>query len=1583
MSYGPPPRKRARLGFTIDELLELQEHQQSGSGPSHPSASPTTLGNGLDAYVMKLDEDVEHAPRFTMTKVKSKFMIKDLPADPEALLSEIFQKCIDEAVDESKQHGHTPDRLGCMISSELLNPDIWTPIREITDNTTDVILNRLLSTAQSKKKNGVSLLGAPFIVSITTVSRKELPTKHKLTGGARRMPPPIHHQINEKALIKVSKVGSSNNHCLFYALQISLVHRVGNWTRNDFLRYKNSEFGFRGKFERDTEELMRQVAAPFFQSGYEAEKWVPRVVDFWNNVRYAGRHVIKVFIFGESGRYKPLFKYGPENYNVSLLLYFNNNHFDGVRRDGRLFGKPYCLSCEKVYDKASTHTITCRARCSLCGRVGIGFPCPADRDGYYKYCGNCQKVFTSVNCYHHHVRSNFCKRSKLCRKCGVIWDVKDNTKNGRTGHECDERFCTVCNAYHNKKRGCFIKPLEPMWEMPYRIVSFDLETMQHIVVNPGAPPEQQKRQHQPNFIAAKVACPDCINSGKWRNSLKGSACDVCGPHRTITFNQFPFNATEVDFQVVTPNPLKHFVEWILYCLPSKYDTIAFSHFGGRFDMVLVFKELFNMGFSPEMIRKGNKMFEMKIKRQKKDNYHQTEEQKQQQQPTHPAVIFRDSFNLMPNSLSTLVPTFGLDVVEKPFFPHLVNRPDNYDLFVFPEKADYLADGMMPAKRQEFDQWYSLNKQYPFRLEEALASYCTNDVEILMSALVAFRTEFNEVTCRQADAFGNVNRAASKEPHGGIDVLRTSMTIAAASMRHFKTNHLKSGHLAIVPERGYDNADNQSLVAHKYLQWYSEKNKVTIRTAHSADREKSFGRYQVDGWIESIGKAIEVNGCVWHGCPKCFPLDEQMLPNGRTSGWTRQQDAARLEFISSQVKQVEVVWECEIYKMLEKDKEMRDKFDRYRDAGPLNIRDCFMGGRCGPRKMFQAVQPGKKISYYDVTSLYPFINATTNYPVGHPKVHVLNKDVNWTSAADNPFPLALMKVLVIPPRSIDIPVLPLKADDRLVFGLCYTCTREFPNGGVQHGYSCCHGDEDRSWVSSCTSIELNAALDEGYRVIKLYRVLEYTESDNKLFQPYIAEFMAQKIHASGFSSDIKGNEEAEQQFVDECLERFGIKIEKEKMKLNKGKRALAKLALNNLWGRFSMRNFELSKTFITSDPVDVSEFLDDRSVEVTAMDQLNDKTILLSYLVKKEWIEEHGCSNIVVSLWTTSAARLYLLKLMQRVVRSGSDLLYTDTDSVIHMHDEAANPLSLGAHLGDLTDEYPDHEILEFTCGGAKQYGLKLRRKDTGKIEHVLKLRGITLNYDVTVNQNLQYTAFRERVLQYAENRDVEPISVFNPCAIRPNIKKAHLFHPPVQEVQADRNGPPLWLDALLRSERTGDASEFDDGRISQGRFEFNANLFMDQIPRRITLGLVANSDYVGDPRRSPFNFQPFNVREISIIANGRAFPQAPYDLDYPRRKYVRAFNDMNEAVGFSNTTEGNGITYAQFGTTHCIYVFNMTNSGDDQPGLFDLIRNGTTAVSIKFNEGVPAGGIVLVVMGECDSLVMLDKNRSISTDTTI
>uniref|UniRef100_A0A914NS28 Uncharacterized protein n=1 Tax=Meloidogyne incognita TaxID=6306 RepID=A0A914NS28_MELIC len=103
--------------------------------------------------------------------------------------------------------------------------------------------------------------------------------------------------------------------------------------------------------------------------------------------------------------------------------------------------------------------------------------------------------------------------------------------------------------------------------------------------------------------------------------------------------------------------------------------------------------------------------------------------------------------------------------------------------------------------------------------------------------------------------------------------------------------------------------------------------------------------------------------------------------------------------------------------------------------------------------------------------------------------------------------------VIPPRSIDIPVLPMKVgedDERLLFPLCSQCAREHPEGGVNENYSCPHSDQQRGWVSTCTSLELNAALEEGYIVTKVFRVLEYDSSDDQLFAPYISEFMAAKF-----------------------------------------------------------------------------------------------------------------------------------------------------------------------------------------------------------------------------------------------------------------------------------------------------------------------------------------------------------------------------------------------------------------------------------------------------------------------------------------
>ena len=92
----------------------------------------------------------------------------------------------------------------------------------------------------------------------------------------------------------------------------------------------------------------------------------------------------------------------------------------------------------------------------------------------------------------------------------------------------------------------------------------------------------------------------------------------------------------------------------------------------------------------------------------------------------------------------------------------------------------------------------------------------------------------------------------------------------------------------------------------------------------------------------------------------------------------------------------------------------------------------------------------------------------------------------------------------------------------------------------------------------------------------------------------------------------------------------------------------------------MKNFGMMKTLITSDPSELLDLLEDHSVDIMALDELTPETILISYTERNEWVEEHEVSNIVISLFTTAVARLWLWRHMQKVVNTpGCKLLYTD------------------------------------------------------------------------------------------------------------------------------------------------------------------------------------------------------------------------------------------------------------------------------------------------------------------------------------
>lgn len=91
-------------------------------------------------------------------------------------------------------------------------------------------------------------------------------------------------------------------------------------------------------------------------------------------------------------------------------------------------------------------------------------------------------------------------------------------------------------------------------------------------------------------------------------------------------------------------------------------------------------------------------------------------------------------------------------------------------------------------------------------------------------------------------------------------------------------------------------------------------------------------------------------------------------------------------------------------------------------------------------------------------------------------------------------------------------------------------------------------------------------------------------------------------------------------------------------------------------------------------------------------------------------------------------------------------------------------------------------------------------------------------------------------------------------------------------------------------------------------------------------------------------------------------------------------NNIQDGLRLANTIETNGISPHHFKNGWAIYVFVL--APDYNAEGFDLIRAGTTSITVRFNPKTTEG-INMVVYGDFDSLLLLDKNRQITSDQSL
>ncbi|KAL3083602.1 hypothetical protein niasHS_008533 [Heterodera schachtii] len=177
-------------------------------------------------------------------------------------------------------------------------------------------------------------------------------------------------------------------------------------------------------------------------------------------------------------------------------------------------------------------------------------------------------------------------------------------------------------------------------------------------------------------------------------------------------------------------------------------------------------------------------------------------------------------------------------------------------------------------------------------------------------------------------------------------------------------------------------------------------------------------------------------------------------------------------------------------------------------------------------------------------------------------------------------------------------------------------------------------------------------------------------------------------------------------------------------------------------------------------------------------------------------------------------------------------------------------------------------------------------------------------------------------------------------------------------------------------------TEIKSSYISSGRYEFEYNVFSSTIPRRVTIALVSNSAFNGDYKLTPFKFDPFDLREISVHAGGMVYPVVPHKLNFSKNYYVRAFVEMYEALGMANSERSFDVSMDQFKNGWAFFVIPLNSTLDDSCG-FELLRSGTTSIRATFDLPIPKGGVEMIVLGEFDQMIMIDYNRHIVSDSKL
>ena len=810
--------------------------------------------------------------------------------------------------------------------------------------------------------------------------------------------------------------------------------------------------------------------------------------------------------------------------------------------------------------------------------------------------------------------------------------------------------------------------------------------------------ETKRPVHEVNYCIAMSICDKCPDDG---------SCDDCLPVHTFS-------------GLGGQNALENFCKWA-FDHPANEGAVFIAHNSSNYDAHFILSYLITNGEYPEILANGGKLLEMKIK-------------------TRNAKLI-DSCCFIAMPLSRFSDTFNIPHT-KGTFPHMFNVSDNYNYVgPLPALRYYDPNGMKEPLRTQLIEWHKAHENDVFDFAKEIHEYCKADVQLLKSGCIKFRNAFITDT--------------------GIDPFQ-SCTIAGACMNVLRTSHLKPNSIGRVPVSGYRSLRNYS---NKSMEWITYCEKITgvsYRHAWSVGGEMYLKKAKA--WADAYYKSprheyvMAFMGCHFHGCQTCFDLSTMNTHLNKSMGDLYRETMRWIARVTNSGYMISVMWECEWGNLVKENSEIKEHVESYSLSSPLTPREALYGGRCETFSLHASCTDTSVIKYVDVQSLYPYVCKNKHYPIGHPRC-LIGPDLRKFGMDVNKFE-GLVKCKVLPPRGLHIPLLPSHINKKLMFVLCRKCA-ETENQSI-----CNHSVGDRSLSGTWVSVELQKAVQLGYTLLKVYEVWQYdtvtkydpSTGDGGLFAQYMNTFMKIKMEASGYPSHCDTDQE-KNKYIERVRVHEGITLRPDDISFNAGRRTVAKLCLNNIWGKFAQTPDRTIKEFIT-EPRRFYHLLSDDGFEVSDVHHVNDDCLYVSYKKSKEFQTPALNTNVIIASYVTTHARLELYSYLEQLKDRA---LYCDTDSVIYRHIVGEYNPPLSEFVGGMTDELGGSHITEYVSNGPKNYAIR-----TADGKQIVKVKGFTLNY-VASNQ-LNFDVMKDMAISDEQHS----IKIVGTSQIKKDLKRRQI-----------------------------------------------------------------------------------------------------------------------------------------------------------------------------------------------------------------